>query len=78
MFNKKNIEEKDDRIKKALGIAWSYGQIDGDHHKTWVIDQMVRALCGDEGSYKKWITAYEAPLSSNAYDYYEWDTGIAP
>ena len=65
-----------ERIEKALNIAWSYGQIDGNHHKTWVIDQMVRALCGTEKEYKKWIEAYEVPLDDD--DYYEWETGIAP
>lgn len=34
------------RIKKALDYAVRYGGIDGDHHKAWVIDQMVRALTG--------------------------------
>ncbi len=33
-----------ERIVKALRIASEYGMIDGAHHKTWVIDQMVRAL----------------------------------
>lgn len=70
---KKSTKEK---IKKALRIAWSYGQIDGDHHKTWVIDQMVRELCGNDKEYTKWVEAYEAPLDDG--DYYEWDTGIAP
>lgn len=36
----------EERIKKALDIAISYGGIDGAHHKDWVIDQMVRALTG--------------------------------
>ena len=36
----------EERIKMALGLAVQYGQIDGDHHKAWVIDQMVRALTG--------------------------------
>lgn len=31
-----------EKIEKALKIAWEFGQIDGSHHKTWVIDQMVR------------------------------------
>ena len=35
-----------DRIDKALDLAIRYGGIDGDHHKAWVIDQMVRALTG--------------------------------
>jgi len=31
-----------DRIQAALNLAYRYGQIDGGHHKAWVIDQMVR------------------------------------
>ena len=33
-----------EKIDKALAIAIKYGGFDGDDHKTWVIDQMVRAL----------------------------------
>jgi len=54
------------RIKEALEIALRYGQIDGGHHKMWVIDQMVRILAGDK--YKELTTEPG----------YEWDTGIAP
>ena len=78
MFNnKKKIIKLENRIKDALDLAWQYGQIDGSHHRVWVIDQMVRALCGSEKKYEKWVRAYQAPLN-NDEDYYEWDTGIAP
>lgn len=40
------MSEPAERIAKALEIAASYGAIDGDHHKMWTIDQMVRALTG--------------------------------
>ena len=63
-----------ERIENALSYAWSYGQIDGSHHKMWVIDQMVRALLGEE-EYKEWVKSYETP---DGEDYWEWDTGIAP
>lgn len=66
----------ENRIRKALNIAWQYGQIDGDHHKAWVIDQMVRALCKTEHAYNVWVESYQAPEEDG--DYYEWDTGIAP
>lgn len=52
-------------IEKALEIAKD-GQIDGAHHKTWIIDQMVRALTGN--GYKAFVQAYDG----------EWDEGIAP
>ena len=63
-------------IEKALEVARDYGQIDGAHHRAWVIDQMVRALCGSEANYDKWVAEYEKPLEDG--DYCAWDCGIAP
>lgn len=40
------MDNPEERIKNALEIANHFGQIGGSHHKMWVIDQMVRALCG--------------------------------
>ena len=68
----------DERIQKAMEIAWCYSQNDGAHHKAWVIDQMVRALCETEDIYKQWVADYTKPFSDNPGDYYEWDVGIAP
>lgn len=62
--------EKSIAIDKALNIAFRYAMIDGAHHKTWAIDQMVRALMGD--GYDQWVKDYEQ------YGMYHWDTGIAP
>lgn len=73
-----SLHTNDERINKALEIAWRYSQIDGAHHKAWAIDQMVRALCGNDEEYQRWVTKYTAPLSDEPYDYYEWDVGIAP
>lgn len=74
------LVERDDpetdaeRIELALGIATSDGQVDGDHHKAWVIDQIVRTLTGD--GYEQWIRQYcageDGPMT------YSWDVGIAP
>lgn len=62
------------RINEALDLASQYAQIDGAHHKMWVIDQMVRALTGD--GYAEWVKDYcEEDGDPNAY---EWDEGIAP
>lgn len=66
----------EENIKKALSYAWRFGQIDGSHHKMWVIDQMVRTLCGSEEEYERWVETYETPLGE--YETYEWDIGIAP
>lgn len=76
----KPVADKDmeNRIRKALELAWDYSQVDGDHHKTWAIDQMVKALCGSEEEYRKWVEEYEKPISIDSDDYYPWNTGIAP
>ncbi len=42
------LSELKHRVGKALDIAECYGQIDGDHHKAWAIDQMVQVLAGDQ------------------------------
>lgn len=36
----------EDRVRKALEIAAEYGGDDGEHHKAYAVDQMVRALTG--------------------------------
>jgi hypothetical protein len=59
------LDRKHTAIQNALVIARRYGWIDGDHHKAWVIDQMVRALTGSE--YATWIKRSV-----------DWSEGIAP
>jgi hypothetical protein len=61
-------------VKEALGFAESYGGIDGEHHKTWVIDQMVRALTGKR--YATWVA--EMKDGEDGPNTYEWNEGIAP
>lgn len=67
-----NLQNNDlqQRIDKAIGLAYQYAQIDGNHHKMWVIDQMVRELL--EKDYNKWVENYEDDGD------YSWDTGINP
>ncbi len=36
--------ETSQRVERALEIAMQSAGVDGDHHKAWVIDQMIRAL----------------------------------
>ncbi len=71
---------------QALRMALRFGGIDGDHHKTWVIDQMVRALLGCEFKddvcikesleYKNFVE--DAKYDEKGEEVYEWDCGIAP
>lgn len=62
------------KIESALSLAFDYGSIDGAHHKTWVIDQMVRALTGD--SYEAWVREVQA--GEDGPETYGWEEGIPP
>lgn len=56
--------------ERACAVALEYGTIDGEHHKQWVIDQMVRILAGM--SYGEFVAECESVAG------YTWDEGIAP
>ena len=71
------------RIQHALAIISEYGGIDGDHHKQWVLDQVVRALCEEPGEYPenprcyhKWVKLHQD--GDDVPHTYEWEEGIAP
>jgi len=59
---------------RAIVLAVAHGQIDGSHHKAWVIDQMVRILAGDE--YENIILG--AKSGEDGANTYSWDEGIPP
>jgi len=62
------------RIENALMLAFKYSQIDGSHHKEWVIDQMVRELSGDQ--YNKFVADHND--GEDGPETYAWSEGIAP
>jgi hypothetical protein len=62
-------------VATALTTAIAYGQTDGAHHKAWVIDQMVKAIVGED-NYKEFIDLYKD--GEDGPETYEWDEGIAP
>jgi len=71
-----------------------YGQIDGDHHKLWLLDQIAQILKGTKVIIKlaKWKNGhkeYRVYLASPSKEYHNWvremnkdgysyDRGIAP
>lgn len=61
-------------IKKAIALGFRYGCRDGEHHKQWVIDQMLRELASKE--YERFVKEYED--GEDGPKTYEWDKGIAP
>ena len=65
-----------DKIQKAIDIAVECGGVDGEHHKNWTIDQMVRVLAGDD--YERVVAlALTPPDDGQEYDMV-WYVGIAP
>ena len=68
------IRKRTDREERAVALAIRYGGVDGEHHKQWVIDQMLRILCA--GNYRRVIR--EAKQGDDGPDAYSWDEGIAP
>jgi hypothetical protein len=53
----------------ALEHIERYGQIDGDHHKTWVIDQVARILMGTP------VIVSEALWTNPTLSEYRFETG---
>lgn len=68
------MSEEEEKIQRALELAFTFGGIDGGHHKMWVIDQMVRALTED--NYDEWVRIYQE--GEDGPNTYEWEEGIAP
>lgn len=79
------------RIALALEMIDRFGGNDGAHHKTWVIDQVVRALTGcpvlrihgngfkeldKNAEYENWVAQHCD--GSDGPDTYEWEEGIPP
>jgi hypothetical protein len=81
------VEQKDTPYRKFEKDDWAmlfigkYGGIDGDHHKTWVLDQVARILKGTPVviNLAKWardmLGEYDEETGTYEYDY---DCGIAP
>lgn len=75
-----NVANK--RIEDALSIAFNFGLFtDGAHHKQWAIDQIVRALLGEEtteirAEYRLDLTKVDSYADLHAV--WGWDEGIAP
>ena len=61
---------------EAINMILRYGGTDGEHHKQWVIDQVLRILVGDKKKYDEVIKrACEVEDKKNKH---EWDVGISP
>lgn len=64
---------KETKVRAAMDLIYKYGGIGGEHHKQWLLDQLVRKLSDD---YDSWIRYHND--GEDGPNTYEWDTGIAP
>lgn len=58
------IERLRGAVANAIEIAIRYGGTDGEHHKTWVIDQMIRSL-----THCPKVNTSAVDYKGNAYEY---------
>lgn len=94
------VDQKDTPYAKYGPAEWAkyylvqYGSIDGDHHKTWVMDQAIRILMGtpiviklakwDDGHYEHRVDTGKPSKEYLKYcknaekEGYSVDPGIAP
>lgn len=68
------FSEDAERINEAIDLIVKFGGIDGDHHKAWVLDQVVRILRPEH--YDQIVA--NAKAGEYGPDTYAWDEGIAP
>lgn len=63
-----------ERKDEVVQLIIQYGQIDGEHHKSWVLDQVMRKLLDDQYA----ETVRVACDGEDGPHTYSWNVGIAP
>ena len=77
------------KLQAIDSLIICYGGIGGGHHMQWLLDQIVRIMCGcpliettdwygENDAYRAWVADYESAGGSEDPGSYEWDKGIAP
>lgn len=64
-----------DPISAAMWFIGSYGQIDGEHHKQWVLDQVARILKGTP--VLEHTRSWDEKGDGNLYTVTDYVTGVA-
>jgi len=68
------MTDEQQRIDRAIELAFRFGGTDELHHLQWVVDQMVRELAGSR--YDQIVA--EAKAGEDGENTYAWHVGIAP
>jgi len=69
--------EPNNMLSKVLNIIGQYGGIQGDHHKAWLLNEILILLLGEKG-HKEWVERYEGEEDDEGDKTYSWELGIAP
>jgi hypothetical protein len=69
MSHENDVASLQSRIAAAVQVALNYGGANGERHKAWVIDQMVRKLSGEQ---------YDKVMMLLHVEGYTWDEGVPP
>ena len=70
-----SYKRHEERVDEALAFL-GQGNVDGAHHKDWIIDQLLRILVGSEEDYEKWVKDFCD--GEDGPETYAWDEGVAP
>lgn len=76
-LHQKNEELKcvtDSTKEEIKDLLLRLGGVDGEHHKQWIIDQVLRMVTGEK--YEAIITQWNH--GEDGEDTYQWNNGIAP
>lgn len=63
-----------EKLEAILELAASYGGYDGQQHKQYALDQIIRIVTGD--GYESWVAEYEGDPEDEE-NHYSWDVGTA-
>jgi hypothetical protein len=69
----KTREELNNQILRALDLIGQFSDVDGRHHRQWLLDQVVTVLTGDDDEYRRFVEEYNAQGHT-----VDWSEGIAP
>lgn len=80
MASETKDEVPQDRINQAVALISEHGYVDGERHKQWVLDQVLRVLLGPE-QYPRFIEenfCEQVDYCDGKYLVNYWETGTPP
>jgi len=66
-----SLASPEERIEEVVALIQNNAMCDGEHHKIWLFNEVLRKLMGGE-EFVKWVGEYNEDES-----YADWDLGVA-